>query len=71
VEVKFTLCTKMEILDINLTKDSILLFRAIHSPFYWQILKKTLLFSYPYKKIREIRKLESLCIAFCRTKKLV
>ncbi len=32
----------MEFLDINLTKDSSLLLRAIiHRPFYWQILKKT------------------------------
>jgi hypothetical protein len=36
---------EMEFFDINLTKDSSLLFRAIHSPFYWRILKKTILFS--------------------------
>ncbi len=34
---------EMEFLDINLTKKgSNLLFHAIHSPFYWRILKKTL-----------------------------
>jgi hypothetical protein len=31
----------MEFLDINLTKDSSLLFHAIHSPFYWRSIKKT------------------------------
>jgi hypothetical protein len=39
------------------------LFHAIHSPFYWWILKKTILFSgftNPYKKIRKTRKLESI-----------
>ncbi len=36
---------KMEFLNINLTNDSILLLHAIHSPFYWRILKKTILFS--------------------------
>jgi hypothetical protein len=35
----------MEFLDISLTKDSSLLLHAIPSPFYWQILKKTILFS--------------------------
>ncbi len=47
---------EMEFLDINLTKYTSLLLRAIHSPFYWQILKKTKLFSginNLYKKIRE------------------
>ncbi len=34
----------MEFSDINLTKDSSLLLHAIHSPFYWRILKKTILF---------------------------
>ncbi len=50
----------MEYLDINLTKDSSLLLYAIHSPFYWRILKKTILFSSfknPYGKIRETKKL--------------
>ena len=36
---------EMEFLDINSTKDSSLLLFAIHSPFYWRILKKTILFS--------------------------
>jgi hypothetical protein len=43
----------MEFLDIILTKNSSLLFHAIHSPFYWLILKKTILFSgfkNPYKQ---------------------
>jgi hypothetical protein len=41
-------------LDINLTKDSSLLLSAIiHSPFYWWIFKKTILYSgfyNPHKK---------------------
>ncbi len=43
----------MEFVDISLTKDSSLLLHAIHSPFYWRILKKTILnsgFNNPYKK---------------------
>jgi hypothetical protein len=32
---------KMEFLDISFTKDLNLLLHAIHSPFKWQILKKT------------------------------
>ncbi len=51
----------MEFLYANLTKDSGLLLYDIHSPFYWRILKKTILFcgfENPYKKIRETRKLE-------------
>jgi hypothetical protein len=36
---------EMEFLDINLKKDSSLLLHAIHSPFYWKILKKTMLYS--------------------------
>jgi hypothetical protein len=42
----------MEFLDINWTKDSSILRPAIHSLFYWRILKKTILFSgfkNPYK----------------------
>ena len=35
----------MEILDINMTTDSSLSLFAIHSPFYWRILKKTILYS--------------------------
>jgi hypothetical protein len=38
-------CLEMEFLGINLTKDSSLLLHAIHSPFYWRILKKKTLFS--------------------------
>ncbi len=55
----------MEFLDINLTKDSSHLLHASHSPFYWRILKKTILFSglnNPYKKIREKEKLFMNCI---------
>ncbi len=50
----------MEFLDINLTKDSNLLLRVIHSPFYQRILKKTRPFPFKnsYKNIRETRKLE-------------
>ncbi len=54
---------EMEFLDINWTKDSSLLLTVIQSPFYWRILKKTILFSgikNPYKKLRETRKLESI-----------
>ena len=50
---------EMEVLDISLTKDSILFPHAAHSPFYWRILKKTILFSSfknPYKN-RQTRKL--------------
>jgi hypothetical protein len=36
---------EMKILDISLTKDSRHLLHAIHSPIYWRILKKILLFS--------------------------
>jgi hypothetical protein len=36
---------EMEFLDINLTKDSSLLLHSIHSPFYWRILKNTILYS--------------------------
>ncbi len=32
--------TEMKFLDINFTKVSSLLLHAIHSPFYWRILKK-------------------------------
>jgi hypothetical protein len=53
----------MEFFDTTLTKDSSLLIRAIHSPFYRRISKKTVLFSgfkNPYKKTRAARKLESI-----------
>ncbi len=36
---------EMEFLDINLTKGSSLLLHPIHRPFYWRILKKTILYS--------------------------
>jgi hypothetical protein len=36
---------EIEFLDINLRKESRLLLHAIHSPFYWWILKKTILYS--------------------------
>jgi hypothetical protein len=53
----------MEFLDISLTKGSSLLLHAIHSPFYWLILRKTIWYSSPALKIlikiRETRKLES------------
>jgi hypothetical protein len=45
--------------DINLTKDSSLLIHAIHSPFYWQILKKPIFFSgfnNPYQKKQRTKK---------------
>jgi hypothetical protein len=40
-------------MDINLKKGWGILLHAIHSPFYWRILKKTILFSglkNPYEK---------------------
>jgi hypothetical protein len=49
----------MEFLDINLTKDPILVILAIYGPFYGQILKKTMLFvgfKNPYKKSRKQEK---------------
>jgi hypothetical protein len=54
---KFSYSEKEFFLDIYLTKNSSLLLRAIHSPFYCWILKKTILF---FKKICETRKLESI-----------
>jgi hypothetical protein len=41
----FCLFPEMEFLDTNFAKDSSLLLHASHSPFYWRILKKTILFS--------------------------
>ncbi len=41
-------------MDINLTKDSSILLHALHSPFYWRILMKAILYSgfnNPYKKL--------------------
>ncbi len=54
---------ELEFLDINWTKDSSLLLHDIHSPFYWRMIKKTILFSgfkNPYKNIREAKKIESI-----------
>ncbi len=56
-------CAEMELLDISLTKDTSLFLHAIHSPFYWQILKINILFSgfqNPYKKSAKQKKLESI-----------
>jgi hypothetical protein len=54
----------MEILDINLTKESSLLLHAIHSPSTGRFSRQpyTSLYSLknPYKKICETRKLESI-----------
>ncbi len=53
----------MEFLGINLTKESSLSLYAIHSPFDWRILKKTIPYSgfkNLYKKIRDTRKLKSI-----------
>jgi hypothetical protein len=36
---------EVEFLDIKVTKDLSLLLHAIHSPFYWRILKKTIVFA--------------------------
>jgi hypothetical protein len=47
----------------SLTKESSLLLHAIHSPFYWRILEKIILYSgfkNTYEKIRKTRKLESI-----------
>jgi hypothetical protein len=55
--------SEMKVWDSNLTKESSLLLHAIHSPFYWRILKKTILYSsfkYTYKKICETKKIESI-----------
>jgi hypothetical protein len=41
----------MEFLNMSVTKDSSLLLHAIHSQFYWQILKKTIV-NYSRFKIR-------------------
>jgi hypothetical protein len=57
------LYTEIEFLDINLTRDSSLLLHAIHNPFYWRILKKTILYSgfnNPYKKSTKKQELESI-----------
>jgi hypothetical protein len=46
----YVVLSEIEFLDINLTKGSSLLLLAIHSPFYWQILKKTILFGFKILK---------------------
>jgi hypothetical protein len=49
----------MKFFDIKLTKDSSLLLYATHTPFYWRIFKKTILFSdfkNGNKKFRENKK---------------
>jgi hypothetical protein len=54
---------EMEFLDIIFTKDSSLLLYDIQSPFYGQILKKTILlsgFKNPDKKSAKTGKLESI-----------
>jgi hypothetical protein len=54
---------EMELMDISLKKDLSLLLHALHSFFYWRILKKTILFSgfqNSYKKFSETRKPESI-----------
>jgi hypothetical protein len=53
--------TEMEFLDINVKKDSSLLLHAVHSPFYWRILRRTILYSgykNTFKKSANKRKLE-------------
>jgi hypothetical protein len=46
-------CPHLEFLDINLTKDSIFLINAFHSPLYWRVLKKTILY-FGFKNIYKI-----------------
>jgi hypothetical protein len=56
---------EMEFLDVNLTKDSILLLYAIHSPFYWRISIKpyfALVLKIHAKIVHETRKLVSIHI---------
>ncbi len=55
----------MEFLDINLTKDSSLLLRAIHSRYYWCILQKINKLNIGFKNpLKNLTKKEnsSLCI---------
>ncbi len=65
---------EMEFLDINLTKDSSLLLHAINSPFYWRILKKTILFSGLKNACKKSAKQENSSLfinsSFSRTEKL-
>ncbi len=64
---------EMEFLDINFKKDSSHLLHAIHSSFYWRILKKTKLFfgfKNTYKKNPWSKKTWVYSwIPFCRTEK--
>ncbi len=60
----------MEFLDNNITKNSSLLLHALHSPFYWRVLKKTILFSgykNPYKNPRDKKTRVYSWIGFWRT----
>ncbi len=62
---------RFNFLDINLTKRSRLWLHAIHSPFYWRIVKKTILCSgFPnlYKKSTKQENSSIFMKAFCRTK---
>jgi hypothetical protein len=55
--------SEMEFLVTSLTKDSRLLLHAIHSPFYWWILQKTILFTglkNPYKINLQNKKTQSI-----------
>ncbi len=63
---------EMRFMDIRLTKDSSLLLHDIHSPFYWRILKKTILFSgfkHTYKNPRQKKSRVYSWISFCRKEK--
>ncbi len=50
----------MEFLDLYLTKNSSLLLYAIRSPFYWRILKASLVLKILTIKVCETRNLESI-----------
>jgi hypothetical protein len=57
----------MEFLDIDLTNDY-----SIHSPFYWQILKKTIIYSSfnnPYTKSAEQENSSLFMKRICRMEK--
>jgi hypothetical protein len=61
----------MEFLDISLPKDSSLLLHAIHRPFYWQILNKSMVYSgfkNPYKKSAQQENSSLFMIAFVEWK---
>ena len=62
------LLLEIEFLDINLSKDSSLA-HAIHSPFYWRNLIKTMIlsgFKNPYKKSAKQENSSLLCMAFAK-----